>query len=150
MNRKAVYLFVAAFSLVIVSALYIPRHTWRAISWDGYNDPDRGVGVAMTTWKLVNDGAIVDESIATYASSEDARKDFREYLKGPGTIIESTKTADDPTGTDERAIKASENAETKAEEVQVIRLRGKNIQIIGAASLKYVLAFERDWLKINF
>jgi hypothetical protein len=148
MNRKITYTLIVAISLAIVSIWYVPRHTWRAISWDGYSDSQRGVG--MTTWGLINGGAVVGESIATYSSSEDAREDFRKGLSDSGAIIESTRGADDGIGDEERVVKVYGPAGTKEGAAQIIRLKGKVIQTINAGGLEYALAFERDWLKMNY
>jgi hypothetical protein len=71
-------------------------------------------------------------------------------LSDSGAIIESTRGADDGIGDEERVVKVYGPAGTKEGAAQIIRLKGKVIQTINAGGLEYALAFERDWLKMNY
>lgn len=104
----------------------------------------------MTTWKLINNGAIITESVHTFSSSEGASEAFQEILGDSKAIIENTKIADSPSESSGRIVKVYGNPETREGAAQIIRLNGKDIQHIDAASLKYALGFEKDGLKINF
>ena len=149
-NRKVVYLIIAIISLSIFSIWYVPRHTWRAISWDGYGDSDKGVGVGMTTWKSVYDGAIVDESVSTYRTPEDARKDFQKMLNDRRVTANRPINNEISSDNTERAVLRYGDSETGEGKIQIIKLKGEKIQSISAGSMKSALAFERDWLRIDF
>jgi hypothetical protein len=102
----------------------------------------RGIAYSSTTWKSL-DGVIVDEMSVAYPSSEEARKDFEEELKGAGTIIEREGNNDN-----ERIVRIFGNPQTKGGAAEIVRLQGKEINYIKAVSLRHALTFEKSWLKL--
>jgi hypothetical protein len=139
---KVVCFIIAVICFITVSTCYVHKHTWRAISQDGYVDKDRGMGVSMTSWKSVNGEAIVRETLQTYSTSEAARKAFQEVLEDSRTIFESTMAIDNLPGENERVVKAAGSAETGEGAVEIIKLKDKTILYINAGSVTYASAFE--------
>lgn len=134
----------AGLALAILSLWYFPKNTWRAVSWDGHGDEIRGIGVGQTIWKSIYDGALVEESMAVYQSSEVAYRDFQEILSDPKAMIESPKNDGNSPEPSRRVV-----LKTKEGAVQIVKLDGRTIQSINASLLKMALAFEKAWLKLD-
>ena len=149
MKKKVAYFIIAAVGLTAASIWSVSRNTWSAVSWDGFSDPERGVGVAMTTWNAMHSGAHVEETISTYSSLENARLDFQVALKGPGEIIDTTNAANSSSGDPERAVKFFGNRDTREGDVEIITRRNNKLRFISGGSLKVALAFEQAWVKLE-
>ena len=149
MRRKVAYLLVGATLLFTFSIWYVPRHTWRAVSWDGYSVPDKGMGAWITTWKLMNNGATVTEGLHKYSSSEDACNQFQEILKQNRAITEVANPEENHSRQTERIVRERANVMTGEVTIEIVKLQGREIRIIHAGSVSDALAFERDWLKID-
>jgi hypothetical protein len=152
-SRKKVYLLLIGTGIIITTIWYLPDHTWTVsyedgTSGGGFGAGKKGLGISTKSWKSWS-GAFVDEFAITYSSSEDARKDFEEELKGPGTVIERTESHDSSSEGNERAVKVFGPAHTKEGAATIIRLQGTKIYHVNAVSLKWALTFERSWLKLN-
>ena len=102
----------------------------------------RGIAYSSTTWRSLN-GVIVDEMSIFYRSSEDARQDFEEELKGNGMIVERGGSNDN-----ERVVRVFGDSQTKGGAAEIIRLHGKEINYVTSVSLRHVLTFEKSWLRL--
>jgi hypothetical protein len=139
MDRKIAYSIIIGTCLVVASVWYFQRYTWTAVSMDGasgggFGAGGRGIGYSSTTWKST-DGIMVDEVVVSYSSSEEARKDFEEELKGDGAIVEQDSR---------RIVKVSGNPQTREGAAEIIELQGEQIRHINAVSLRHALTFEKS------
>jgi hypothetical protein len=147
-KRKAILIF-ACIAFVLVAAVSIWKDSWIVTLQDGASDPQKGVALLTKTWKSLGEGTIIDETHVTYSSSEEARQHFERKLNESGTVIERTNSTDGASDVNGRAIIVFGNPDTRAGAATIIKLQGKEIQLINASSLKYALAFERAWVKFG-
>jgi hypothetical protein len=150
-SRKKGYLLIFGAGIFIGTIWYLSDHTWTISSQDGTSGGGLGVGgrglsISTKTWKSLS-GAFIDECVITYASPEEARKDFEEELKGSGTIIDRTESHDNSSGRNERVVKVFGDARAREGSVEIIKLKGKEIYYVDGVSLKWALRFEKSWLK---
>src|ERR1700755_1138061 len=110
-KHKVVYWIIAVISLSVVSIWYVPKHPWRAVAWDGYGDTDEHMGARLITWKSVSDGAIVNEAVWTYDSSEDARKGVQKMLEDPKAVASGPGNNESSSENPERAVLFYEGSE---------------------------------------
>src|SRR5262245_66287872 len=100
MKRNIVYIsaigVVLTLGLSAASLYFHPPRTFRVISMDGFGGGagfgGRGLGCSMKTWKS-SDGIEVFEVSISYATADDAQKDFEAELKTARTIHERTARA---------------------------------------------------------
>ena len=144
MKRKVILSISCITIIVVLTFAFIWKQTWIASSVDGASDSDKGVTFWGKTWNSLDGTAQIAESGFNYSSLEDARKEFEDDLKG-GAVIERTKLSE----TEERAVVVAGHPDTKGGAATIIRLQNKEIRYVNAPSLKYALAFEKSWIKLD-
>ena len=98
----------------------------------------RGIGESTWEWKSWN-GSEVDETAVSYATLDDARKDFEEELPTAKTIYQQSGA-----GNYRRVVAKFHSGNT----VTVVTLNGTEIRHADAGSIEGALTFDRSWLKI--
>jgi hypothetical protein len=152
-NVKRKIIYVAAIGLVLILGIsaaalrFHPPRTFRVVSMDGFGGGGagfggRGLGCSMKTWKS-SDGIEVFEESISYATAEDAQKDFDAELKMATTIHERTERPNS------RRIVATFPTSSFSSKVKLITLENKEIRYVEASSLQSVLAFDQSWFKYD-
>jgi hypothetical protein len=107
----------------------------------GFGAGRRGSDAYVKVWES-SDGIRVSELVVAYPSSDDARKDYAEWLKGAETIIERTGRPHFLSDTEESVVATYVKAESQERVVRVVKLRIREIYSVEAPSLEYALAFK--------
>ena len=98
----------------------------------------RGIGESTREWESWN-GSEVDETAVSYATLDDARKDFEEELPTAKTIYQQSGA-----GNHRRLVAKFHSSHA----VTVVTLNGTEIRHADAGSIEEALTFDRSWLKI--
>lgn len=98
----------------------------------------RGIGESTWEWKSWN-GSEVDETAVSYATIDDARKDFEEEIRTAKTIYQQSGA-----GNYCRVVAKFHPGKT----VTVVTINGTEIRHADAGSIEGALTFDRSWLKL--
>lgn len=145
-KQKTKYIILAGAVVIITLAVYFwryPQDIYTATMTDGVGGGGlgfgrRGIAQGMHEWKSWN-GSEVDEVTITYATPDDARKDFEEQVQTAATIYQQSGSGN------YRRVAAKFIAYNRT--VTVLTLNGSQICQADAGSLDEALMFDRSLLK---